>query len=91
MPLFVVNVANRGRWWQHKGVRGVVIHMVEEEGPRCCTHLSGSDPTWGGQWGEEEWRGVDGITWQTLSGGEGGGGGAARATATTTMATGEGG
>ncbi len=23
-------------------------------GPRCCTHSSGSDPTWGGQWGEEE-------------------------------------
>ncbi len=30
-PLVVVDVADRGQWWQHKGVRGVVIRMVEEE------------------------------------------------------------
>ncbi len=37
-------------------------------GPRCCTHSSGSDPTWCGRWGEEEQRDVGGITWQTTSG-----------------------
>ncbi len=35
---------------------------------RCCTHSSGSDPTWGGRWGEEEQRDVGGITWQTTLG-----------------------
>ena len=39
-----------------------------EGGPRCCTHLSGSDPTQGGQWGEEEQHDIGGITWQTTSG-----------------------
>jgi hypothetical protein len=37
-------------------------------GLRCCTHSSGSDPTWGGQWGEEEQRDIGGIMWQTMSG-----------------------
>jgi hypothetical protein len=32
----------------HKGVWGVVIRGVEEEGPHRCNHLSGSDPTRGG-------------------------------------------
>jgi hypothetical protein len=67
MPLVVVNAANRGRWRQHEGVRGMIVRVVEEEGPRCCTH-SCSDPTRGGRWGEEEWRDVGGITWQTSSG-----------------------
>jgi hypothetical protein len=46
----------------------VVVRVVEEEGPRRCTHSSGSDPTRGGRWGEEERRDVGGITWQTTSG-----------------------
>jgi hypothetical protein len=33
-----------------------------------CTWLSGSDPIWGGQWGEEERQDRGGITWQTTSG-----------------------
>ncbi len=68
MPLVIVDVANRSQWRWHEGVRGVVIRVVEEEGPHCCTHSSGSDPTRGGRWGEEEWRDVGGITWQTSSG-----------------------
>jgi hypothetical protein len=31
MPLVVKDVANHGQWWQHKGIWGVVISMVEEE------------------------------------------------------------
>jgi hypothetical protein len=46
----------------------MVIRVVEEEGLRCCTHLSDFDPTQGGQWGEEEWHDVGGIMWQTTSG-----------------------
>jgi hypothetical protein len=46
----------------------VVVRMVEEEGPRRCTHSSDSDPTRGGRWGEEEWCDVGGTTWQTSSG-----------------------
>ncbi len=46
----------------------MVVRVMEEEGPRCCTHSSGSDPTRGGRWGEEEWRDIGGITWQTSSG-----------------------
>jgi hypothetical protein len=41
MPLVVNDVTNRGWWWRHEGVWGVVVCGVEEEGPRCCTHLSG--------------------------------------------------
>jgi hypothetical protein len=39
-------------------------------GPRCCTHSSGSDPTWDGQWGEKEQHDVGGTTWKTMSGWE---------------------
>ncbi len=67
-PLLVVDVADRGRRREQEGVRGVVVRVVEEEGPRRCTHSSGSDPTRVGRWGEEEWRDVGGITWQTSSG-----------------------
>jgi hypothetical protein len=67
-PLVVVDVADRGRRRRHEGVWGVVVRVVEEEGPRDCTHSSGSDSTRGGRWGEKEWRDVGGITWQTLSG-----------------------
>ncbi len=66
---------------------------MKEEVPHRCTHLSGSDPTWGERWGEEEQRDVGGITWQKMLGW-----GmrrrrrcATRATAMTTMASGEGG
>jgi hypothetical protein len=31
MPLVITNVANGGRKWQHKGVWGMVVRMVEEE------------------------------------------------------------
>ncbi len=62
-------------------------------GQRHCTHSSGSNPSRGGLWGEEEWHDVGGITWQSMSGW-----GrrrrkrcAARATALRMMATGEGG
>jgi hypothetical protein len=93
MPLVVVDVADRGRWRRHEGVRGMVVRVVEEEGPHCCTHLSGSDPTQGGQWGEEEQRDVGGITWQKMSGWERRRRRrcTTRAMATTTTATGEGG
>ncbi len=67
-PLVIVDVADRGQRRRHEGVRGVVIHVVEEEEWRCCTHSSGSDPIRGGQWGEEEWRDVGIVTQQTLSG-----------------------
>jgi hypothetical protein len=68
MPLIIFDVTDRRRWRRHKGVWGVVVCMVEEEGPRHCTHSSGSDPTRGGRWGEDEWCDVGRIAWQTLSG-----------------------
>ncbi len=46
----------------------MVVRVVKEEGQRFCTHSSGSDPTRGGRWGQEEWRDVGGIMWQTSSG-----------------------
>jgi hypothetical protein len=46
----------------------MVIGGVEEEGPHHCPHLSGSDPTWNGQWGKEEQCDIDGITWQKTPG-----------------------
>jgi hypothetical protein len=67
-PLVIVDVANRGQWRRHEGIRGGVVHVVEEEGPHRCTHLSGSDPTWDGQWGEEERRDVGWIMRQITSG-----------------------
>jgi arsenite-transporting ATPase len=62
--LVVVNVVDRDRWRRHKGVRDVVARGVEEKGPRRCTHSSGSNPTRGGRWREEEQRDGGGITWQ---------------------------
>ncbi len=84
--LVIVDVADRGRRRWHEGIWGVVVRMVEEEGQRCCTHSSGSDPTRGGRWGGKR----SGVTLVGLRGrhrqaGEGGGGGAARAMAMTTM------
>ncbi len=64
-------------------------------GPHYFTHLSGSDPTRGERWGEEEQRDVGEIAWKTTSGwgrkrrGRGAASVTTTMTTTTTMATGE--
>ncbi len=92
MLLVIVDVTDHGRW-RHKGVWGVVECEVEEECPCHCIHSSGSDPTWGGRWGEEEQHDIGGIMWLKMLGW-----GrkrrrrcAARVTAMTKKASGEGG